>query len=109
MMTMPEMIEPFIQRGLFADVDTAVAEMARNYTTQHIQQYQDTINRLQAHYGMTYEQFLTYLQARADILAQNPDPALNEAVMQEEEDALEWKIAQDMLHNWLSIQAEANL
>lgn len=109
MMTMPEVIEPFIQRGMFTDVDTAVAEMARNYTTHHIQQHQTTIDRLQTQYGMTYEQFVAYLQARADILTQNPDPVLNEAVMQEEEDALEWKIAQEMLHNWLSIQAEASL
>jgi hypothetical protein len=109
MMPMPNVIEPFIRRGVFADSDAAIAEMARAYTARHIQQYQATIDRLQAQYGMSYEAFLAYLQARAEILTQTPDGALNEAIMQEEEDALEWKIAQEMRYNWLAIQAEANL
>lgn len=58
---------------------------------------------------MTYEQFSAYLQARTDILIQRPDSVLNEAVMLEEDDALSWKIARDMLENWLTIQTEANL
>jgi hypothetical protein len=109
MIQMPTVIEAFIERGMFTDSDTAITEMARSYTAHHIQRHQATIKHLQAQYGMTYEQFTAYLRARAEILAQNPDPALNEAVMQEEEDALEWKIALEMLHNWLSIQAEASL
>lgn len=30
-MQMPIMIEPFIRRGMFADPDAAIAEMARDY------------------------------------------------------------------------------
>lgn len=109
MMQTSVVIEPFMRRGVFSDPDTAVFEMARAYASSHIQQYQDTINRFQAQYGMSYEEFLDYLQARADLLAGKPDPILNEAIMQEEDDALDWKIARDMLRKWLSIQAEANL
>ncbi len=83
--------------------------MARDYITRHVEENRTTIEHLQSKYGMTYEQFSIYLQARADILAQKPNPVLNEVVMQEEEDALVWKIARDMLKNWLIIQAEANL
>lgn len=108
-MQMPIVIEPFIRRGMFADSDTAIAEMARDYIARHVEAHQATIERLQARYGMTYEQFSAYLQARANILTEKPDPILNEAVMQEEDDALAWKIAREMLKNWLSIQAEANL
>lgn len=108
MQTSP-VIEPFIRRGIFNDSDAAIVEMARDYIARHVAAHQATIDRLQTKYGMTYEQFSAYLQARADILAQKPDPRLNEAVMLEEEDALEWKIAREMLKDWLLIQAEANL
>ena len=58
MMPISDVIEPFIQRGMFSDLDTAITEMARTYTAHHIQQHQATIDRLQAQYGMTYEQFV---------------------------------------------------
>jgi hypothetical protein len=41
------------------------------------------------------------------MLIANPSPALNRAVMVEEEDALDWKIAREMLQSWLGLQAEA--
>jgi len=63
---------------------------------------------LHARYGMTYEQFEEYLRARAKKLATSPNPALNQAVMLEEEDAQDWKIARDMLHNWLGMQREVS-
>ena len=92
-----------MRRGMFSDPDAALVEMVRVYTSSHIQQYQETINRFQAQYGMSYEEFMAYLQARADLLAEKPAPILNEAIMLEEDDALDWKIAREMLSQWLSI------
>jgi len=55
---------------------------------------------------MTYEQFNDYLKSRSAMLAAKPTPALNQAVIAEEEDALDWKIACEMLQSWLGL-AEA--
>jgi len=45
---------------------------------------------------------------RADVLIMAAAPAveLNQAVMLEEEDAHDWKIAREMLNSWLGLQSE---
>lgn len=100
-------IEPLVRRGLFATPEQAVTEIARDYVLRQIERYRTIIENLQARHGMTYEQFEAYLRSRSAILAANPDPALSQAIMAEEEDAMDWKIARDMLQNWLGLQAEA--
>ena len=102
-------VEPFVQRGLFENSEKAVSEMARVYILRQIEWHQATIERLQEKYGMNYEQFNAYLQARAATLTTAADPALNQAVMLEEEDALDWKVAREMLSSWLGLKAETNL
>jgi hypothetical protein len=99
-------VEPFVRRGLFASPEQAVTEMARDYVMRQIERYRAAAESLQAKYGMTYEQFEAYLQSRSATLAAHPDPALNQAIMAEEEDALDWKIARDMLTSWLGLQTE---
>ncbi len=99
-------VEPFVRRGLFATPEQAVTEMARDYILRQIERYRTTIEAMQARHGMTYEQFDAYLKSRSATLAAQPEPALNQAVMAEEEDALDWKIAREMLHSWLGLQAE---
>jgi len=99
-------VEPFVQQGLFPNAETAVVELARDYVLRKIEHYQTIEAAFQARYGMTYDRFDAYLRARSRILSNAPDPALNRAVMAEEEDALEWKIARDMLRSWLGLQAE---
>jgi len=99
-------IEPFVRRGLFASPEKAVVEMARDYILRQIERYRAIADSLQAKYGMTYEQFEAYLKARSATLATTPNPTLNQAVIAEEEDALDWKIAYEMLQSWLGIQAE---
>ena len=103
---MASVIEPFVRRGLFATPEQAVTEMASDYVLRQIERYRSIIKDLQARYGMTYEQFDAYLKARSATLASHPDPALSQAVMAEEEDALDWKIAREMLHSWLGLQSE---
>ena len=99
-------VEPFVRRGLFATPEKAILEMARDYALRQIERYQSSVERLQAQYGMTYEQFEAYQRARAQTLQQTPSPALNQAVMAEEEDALDWKVAREMLQSWLGLSAE---
>jgi hypothetical protein len=101
MVTASTYIELFVRRGLFASQEQAVATLARSYILQQIEQYRVTIADLEAQYGMTYAQFIVYLQARSAALLADPIPELSQAVMLEEEAALEWKIADEMLTSWL--------
>jgi len=107
MTTISMIVEPFVRRGLFASPEQAVTEMAREYMLRQIEHYRSSIEALQAKYGMTYEQFEAYLQSRSATLLRQPHPALNQAIMAEEEDALDWKIAREMLQSWLGLQAES--
>ncbi len=102
-------LEPFVQRGLFPTAESAVSEMARDYVLRQIENYQKKINELQAKHGMTYDQFNAYLKARSATLAASPNPTLGKAIVAEEEDALDWKIAQEMLQNWLGIKSETRV
>lgn len=102
-------VEPFVRRGLFASPEQAVAEMARDYVLRQVEYYRASIQELERRYGMNYTQFDAYLKSRAQTLAAQPNPALNRAVMQEEGDALEWKIARDMLENWLGFAREVSV
>jgi hypothetical protein len=106
MSTVVDIVKPFVRRGLFPSTEKAVAEMAQDYVLRQIERYRAADERLQAKYGMTYDQFDAYLQARSATLAVAPDVALNQAVMLEEEDAHDWKIAREMLHSWLGLQGE---
>lgn len=102
------MVEPFVRRGLFDSPEQAVAEMARSYILHQIEDYRSIVEGLKAKYGMTYQQFTSYLHARAATLAEHPSPALSQAVIAEEEDALEWKTAREMLSSWLGLDTETD-
>lgn len=102
-------IEPFVRRGLFPTAESAISEMARDYVLRQIERYQKTINTLQTKYGMTYDQFNAYLKARSATLATSPNPTLNQAIIAEEEDALDWKIAREMLQSWLGLKSETSM
>ncbi|MBI5651381.1 MAG: hypothetical protein HZC40_13210 [Chloroflexi bacterium] len=99
-------IEPFVRRGLFSSPEQAVSEMARDYILRQIERHRATIEKLQTRYGMNYAQFNAYLKSRAATLLTMPNPVLGKAVMQEEQDALDWKIATEMLQSWLGLQSE---
>jgi len=98
------LVEPFVRRGLFATPERAVAEMARDYVLRQIEHHRATVERLQAKHGMSYEQFNAYLKSRSKMLTASPSRALNQAIMVEEEDALDWKIANEMLESWLGLK-----
>lgn len=102
-------VEPFVRRGLFASPEKAVAEMARDYVLRQVERYRTVTESLQAKYGMTYEQFEAYLKSRSATLSLSPNPTLNQAVIAEEEDALDWKVAREMLQSWLGLQAEVSV
>lgn len=99
-------VEPFVRRGLFPNAEMAVTEIARDYILHQIDHYRSIEAALEARYGMSYGQFEDYLHARSETLRRSPNSALNQAVMAEEDDALDWKIARDMIRSWLGLQRE---
>jgi len=106
-----KVVEPFVQRGLFETTESAVRGLAQNYILRQIARYQETIDNLERKYGMDYDQFNQYLKQRAALLQStgvSPEQrqSLNQAVMLEEEDALEWKIAREMLQSWLGLKGK---
>ena len=106
MMDVKAIVQPFVERGLFDSPESAITEMARDYVVRQVERYQRVIEAMEAKYGMSYSQFEAYLRLRAAQLQSSPEPSLNQALMAEEEDALDWKIARDMLHSWLGLQSE---
>lgn len=102
-------IETLVRRGIFASPQQAVVEMTRDYIMRQTERHRTIIEALQAKYGMTYEQFEAYLKSRCEALVANPNPRLNTAIMAEEEDALDWKTALEMLGSWLGLREETNV
>jgi len=107
-----KVVEPLVQRGLFETTESAVRGLAQDYILRQIVRYQETIDNLEQKYGMDYDQFIQYLKQRTALLQSTNIPSeqrqpLNQAVMLEEEDALEWKIAREMLQSWLGLKSEA--
>ena len=98
-----------MRRGLFPNAEMAVAEITRHYVLRQIERYRAMETAFQARYGMTYEQFDDYLRTRSGILSKKPNPALNQAIMLEEDDALDWKIRATWYKiGWACIQRKDN-
>jgi len=105
------LVEPLVRQGLFDTPESAILELAEEYVLRQVKNYQETIAGLESKYGMTYPQFNQYLQHRTTLLESgNLSPeqtrSLGQAIMVEEEDALEWKIAREMLQSWLGLRRE---
>ena len=63
---------------------------------------------------MNFQQFNQYLHERSIMLenkalSQEQLKALNAAVMQEEDDWLDWKAAREILENWLGLRQETGV
>ena len=104
-------LEPLIRRKVFANEDSAVRELARDYILRQIDTLQLEMSRFESHYGMRFEYFDAYLRERSQLLASGglsaeQQKALGQALMQEEDDWLDWKAAQEMLENWLGLSQE---
>ena len=97
-----EIVQPLVENGLFASEEDAIKNLMTDYTMRQIRHFQQIVNRFKKKYGMDYHQFEAYLQERAKRLKE--DPNFHAAFLVEEEDALEWKIAEDMLNSWLGLK-----
>ncbi len=99
-----EIVQPLVEKGQFEDAETAVRNLMSEYVLHQIEHYRNVLQEYEKKYGMNYVQFNGYLEARAKKLEN--DSSLHEALMIEEEDALEWKIATEMLESWLGLRSK---
>ena len=97
-----EIVSPLVERGLFDNAEIAVKNLMKNYVINQIQHYKNIIHKFEKKYGMNYNQFNNYLEVRAKKLSN--DKSIHKNLMLEEEDAIDWKIANDMLESWLGIK-----
>ena len=105
-------VELLIKRKIFASEDEAIHELVREYILSHITSLQKEIHHFEHKHGMTFNQFTRYLHERSLILQNKSLPpaqqqTLSQAVMQEEDEYLDWKAAQEMLESWLGIKTDS--
>lgn len=104
-------IEPLIRRKIFTTEEEAIRELTREYILKQISALQRKISYFERKYGMRFSQFSDYLHEKSVLIAEgNLSPeqrrSLGQAIMQEEDDWLEWKAVQEMLENWLGLRQE---
>ena len=104
-------IEPLIREKIFNSEEEAIRELLREYILRQISRLRQEINRFERKYSMRYEQFRDYLHERSVLLKSGTLSAeerrtLGQAIMQEEDDCLDWKANQEMLDSWIGIRKE---
>jgi hypothetical protein len=104
-------VEYLLKRHIFASEEEAISELVRDYVLRQVEVLQTEIHQFEHKYGMDFQQFQHYLHERSAILEKKSLPekqlgALNAAVMQEEDDWLDWKAARELLENWLGLRQE---
>ncbi len=109
--TISTAIEPLIERRIFDTEEEAIRVILQAYILQQIGNLRRQMDRFEQKYGMRFQQFAEYLHERSVLLGNSGLSAeqrrtLNQAVMQEEDDWLDWKAAQEMLGSWLGIRQE---
>lgn len=96
-----EIVNPLVEKGLFENAETAVKDLMADYILNQIERHRKIIRKFEKKYGMNYLQFSKYLKERAQKLPSNT--SLHKNFMLEEEDALDWKIAAEMMQSWLGL------
>jgi hypothetical protein len=104
-------IEPLIRKKIFNTEEEAIQELTREYILRQIAILRRKIGRFERNYGMRFQQFCDYLHERSVLLeksklSEEQRQVLARAVMQEEDDWLDWKVAQEMIESWIGLQQE---
>jgi len=104
-------MEPLIRRKIFMTEEQAIRELLRDYILRQISILQREAARFERKYGMHFERFVEYLHERSILLETSQllpqqRQALGRAIMQEEDDWLDWKAAREMLESWLGLRQE---
>jgi hypothetical protein len=101
-----DIVHPLIENGLFDNAESAVKDLMTDYVLRQVEHYRDIIQKLEKKHGMSYHQFNKYLEERSKKIKGNK--VLQQNFMLEEDDAQDWKIATEMLNNWLGLKGKTN-
>ncbi|HID85780.1 MAG TPA: hypothetical protein EYP55_00175 [Anaerolineae bacterium] len=109
--TITTIVEPLVKREIFATPEEAVRELTVGYILQQISSHQRQIAKLERKYGMNFTKFTQYVHERAamlqsETLSPEQRQSLGRALMAEEDDWLDWKVAVEMLQSWLGLREE---
>ena len=111
-MTVESVLNPLVKQGLFTSLEEAARALKRNYILQEIWKYRAQTAEFEQKHGMSVEQFNRYTQERIQQLRQGNGwseaqrLALTQAIMQDEQDWLEWKATEEILQSWLGLKEE---
>jgi hypothetical protein len=109
--TISTAIEPLIRRKIFNTEEEAIRELLQEYILRQVDTLQQEVGRFEGKYGMRFQQFGEYLHERSVLLERGDlsveqRQVLGQAIMQEEDDWLEWKAAREILESWLGLRQE---
>jgi hypothetical protein len=109
---MYSLIEPLVKRKIFASEEQAIRELVLDYVLHQITVLEQELAKFETKYGLRWERFEEYLHERsmllqAGTLTAEQRQALGQALMEEEDDWLEWKATRGMLESWLGLRQEA--
>jgi len=109
--TISTVMEPLVRRKIFSTEEEAVRTLLREYILQQVNTLRQQVADFEQKHGMPFERFVEYLHERSILLEESSlsseqRKALGQAVMQEEDDWLDWKVAREMLESWLGLRQE---
>lgn len=99
-----EIVHPLVDNGLYENAEAAVKDLMASHILHQIERYRNTVEKFEKKHGMKYFQFEDYLKERAKKLVAEPSSA--KRFMLEEEDALDWKVANEMLQSWIELKSK---
>jgi hypothetical protein len=111
-MTVETILEPLVKHKLFGSPEEAARKLARNCVLKQIDTYRQRVAEFEHKHGMSFEQFTRYTTERTAHLRKLGDmppeklQILSQDIMLDEDDWLDWKIAEEMLESWLGFGAE---
>ncbi|MFH1563589.1 MAG: hypothetical protein ABIF11_09300 [Nitrospirota bacterium] len=107
--TVSTIINPLVKTGIFKNVEDAAQNLVEDYIYRQIICYQGIIRKMERKYGMDFARFTNYIKERAEnIQSSNLSPqqkkTTSQAIMIEEDDWMDWKVAYEMLDSWLGLK-----
>lgn len=102
-------LEPLVKHRAFLTAEEAARALVSNFILQQIDESRSQISALEKKHGMGFDHFNAYLKQRtADLMEGKINPQdkhrVAQAIMLDEDDWLDWKIARDTLTEWLGLQ-----
>lgn len=101
-----EIVHHLVDNGLYETAEAAVKDLMAGHILHQIEHYRAIVEKFEKKHGMKLAQFDDYLKERAQKLVN--DPSGHKRFMLEEENALDWKIAAEMLASWLGLRGKSS-